>query len=142
MMDTKIFTIGGKKWRISVVETTRPKASLDQQDALVQAQLKIKEEQELDGVLLFVVDVLNEEATFISSSAAGSALVEAAWGVPVHVAQTPLTWVRGGVPLYYYVRHGLEGAAKAVDARTRRTFRERARAHLYLEKRENDVEIG
>ena len=83
MMDTKIFTIGGKKWRISVVETTRPKASLDQQDALVQAQLKIKEEQELDGVLLFVVDVLNEEATFISSSAAGSALVEAAWGVPV-----------------------------------------------------------
>merc|ERR1712113_644934 len=37
MMDTKIFTIGGKKLRVSVMETTKPAAPLAKQQALVKA---------------------------------------------------------------------------------------------------------
>ena len=37
----------------------------------------------LDDVLLFIVDVLNEHATFLSSSPTASAAVENAWGIPV-----------------------------------------------------------
>merc|ERR1719215_2422560 len=68
MMDTKIFKIGGKKLRVSVLETTQPAAPLAKQAELVEAQLSLKKEEQLDDVLLFVVDILKESATFVSSS--------------------------------------------------------------------------
>uniref|UniRef100_A0A7S2HSX9 inorganic diphosphatase n=1 Tax=Haptolina brevifila TaxID=156173 RepID=A0A7S2HSX9_9EUKA len=83
MMDSKVFEIGGRKMRISVVETTRPERALEQREALVAAQRRIAEEQQLDEVLLFIVDVLNEHATFLSSSPTASSIVENAWGVTV-----------------------------------------------------------
>lgn len=83
MMDTKIFKIGGKKLRVSVLETTKPGAPLSKQAALVSAQMELVKEEKLDDVLFFVVDILKEEATFISSSATAAALVERAWKVKV-----------------------------------------------------------
>lgn len=83
MMDSKIFEIGGRKLRISVVETTRPSPALEMKAKLVSAQRKIAREQSLDDVLLFIVDVINEEATFIASSPSATAIVERAWNVPV-----------------------------------------------------------
>jgi len=79
MMDSKVFEIGGRQLRISVVETTRPDRALRQRSALVDAQRRIAHEQQLDDVLLFVVDVLHERATFVSSSASAGRLVENAW---------------------------------------------------------------
>jgi len=83
MMDTKIFKIGGKKLRISVLETTKPAAPLAKQAALVEAQKKLVEKEKLDDVIFFVVDILNEAATFISASASATKLVERAWKVKV-----------------------------------------------------------
>jgi len=80
MMDSKVFTIGGRKLRISVVETTRPERALRQRQALVDAQRAIAKEEKLDDVLLFVVDVLNEQATFLASSPSAGRMVERAWG--------------------------------------------------------------
>ena len=54
MMDSKVFEIGGRKLRVSVVETTRPDRALRQKAALVGAQRRIAEEEGLDDVLLFV----------------------------------------------------------------------------------------
>lgn len=79
MMDTKIFKIGGKKLRISVLETTQPAAPLARQAELVEAQKKLAVEEKLDDVLLFVVDILKESATFVSSSDSAKKLVERAW---------------------------------------------------------------
>ena len=80
MMDSKVYTIGGRNLRISVVETTRPERALNQRSALVKAQRRIAGQQQLDDVLLFVVDVLNEQATFLASSPTAAGLVEQAWG--------------------------------------------------------------
>jgi len=83
MMDSKVFEIGGRKLRVSVVETTRPEIALKQRAALVDAQKLAAVEQELDDVLLFIVDVLNEQATFLSSSPTASTTVASSWGIAV-----------------------------------------------------------
>lgn len=83
MMDTKVFKIGGKRIRVSVLETTKPAAPLAKQAALVAAQKALVKKEELDDMLFFVVDILKEEATFLSCSTTGAALVEAAWAIPV-----------------------------------------------------------
>merc|ERR1712137_1039937 len=83
MMDTKIFKIGGKKLRVSVLETTKPAAPLGKQAEIVKAQQDLAKKEKLDDVLFFVVDILKEAATFISSSPTATKIVEKAWGVQV-----------------------------------------------------------
>jgi len=82
-MDSKIFKIGGKKLRVSVLETTNPGAVLLQRDPLRNAMLKAKNEESLDDVLFFIVDILEEAATYLPASKFGTQLVEKAWNVKV-----------------------------------------------------------
>jgi hypothetical protein len=59
-----------------------------------------------------------------------------AWGMPVHVAQTPLSWAPTvGMPLYYYVRADLAEARKLrpVAANLRERMRDEASHTLRLE---------
>jgi len=79
MMDSKVFSMGGRQLRVSVVETTRPERALRQRSALVDAQRHVAGKQDLDDCLLFVVDVLNEQATFVAASESAARLVEQAW---------------------------------------------------------------
>ncbi|CAK9067987.1 Probable manganese-dependent inorganic pyrophosphatase (Pyrophosphate phospho-hydrolase) (PPase) [Durusdinium trenchii] len=83
MMDTKIFNIGGKKLRVSVLETTKAAGPLAKKAELVTAMKELKEKEKIDDVLFFVVDILKESATFISSSSTATTLVEKAWKVKV-----------------------------------------------------------
>jgi manganese-dependent inorganic pyrophosphatase len=64
-MDSKEYEVGGKSFRVSVLETTSPDTVLARKDALVSAMPKVAEEDGVDQVLLFVVDILNEEATLL-----------------------------------------------------------------------------
>jgi len=82
-MDSKIFTLGGKKLRVSVLETTKPAVPLAKKDELVKTMKALVAEEKLDDVILFVVDVIEEAATFVSGSASATALVEKAWRVVV-----------------------------------------------------------
>ncbi|WP_010178698.1 manganese-dependent inorganic pyrophosphatase [Aquimarina agarilytica] len=63
-MDSKKYEVGGKKYRISVLETTAPNIVLDRKESILKTIETVKESEELDEVLLFVIDILNEEATF------------------------------------------------------------------------------
>jgi len=83
MMDTKIFKLGGKKIRVSVLETTQPAAPLAKQAELITAQQNLIKEEKLDDMLLFVVDILKEAATFISATPTSAKLVEKAWACTV-----------------------------------------------------------
>merc|ERR1711976_1098563 len=76
MMDTKIFKLGGKKVRVSVLETTKPAMPLKKKAEMVEAQKKLVKEEGLDDMLLFVVDIIKEEATFVSCSPTASKMVE------------------------------------------------------------------
>ena len=64
-MDSKEYEIDGTKFRVSVLETTSPKAILDRKDALVAAMPAVAAEDGVDQVLLFVVDIIREEATML-----------------------------------------------------------------------------
>ena len=64
-MDSKEFTVDGTKLRVSVLETTSPALILDRKASLMAAMTDVATEDGVDQVLLFVVDILNEEATLL-----------------------------------------------------------------------------
>lgn len=64
-MDSKEYELGGKQLRVSVLETTSPAAVLSRKDALIAAMPGVAAEDGADQVLLFVVDILREEATLL-----------------------------------------------------------------------------
>ena len=64
-MDSKEYAVDGTQFRVSVLETTSPGTVLDRKDALMAAMPGVATEDGADQVLLFVVDILKEEATLL-----------------------------------------------------------------------------
>lgn len=64
-MDSKEYGVGDTKFRVSVLETTSPKIVLDRKDSLMASMVDVAKEDGVDQVLLFVVDILNEESTLL-----------------------------------------------------------------------------
>ena len=64
-LDSKEYELGGKKLRVSVIETTAPQVLLDRKAALMAAMPEVARADGADEVLLFVVDILREEATLL-----------------------------------------------------------------------------
>jgi len=62
-MDSKEYEVDGTKFRVSVLETTAPQIVLDRKQSLIDTMPKVAEEDGVDQVLLFVVDIIKEEAT-------------------------------------------------------------------------------
>ncbi|TKW66963.1 MAG: manganese-dependent inorganic pyrophosphatase [Paracoccus denitrificans] len=82
-MDSKEFELEGKKLRVSVLETTAPKVVLDRKAALLDAMPGVAAADGADELLLFVVDILNEEATLLVPNEQVKKIAEASFGVPV-----------------------------------------------------------
>ena len=64
-MDSKEYAVDGKKFRVSVLETTTPNLVLDRKTSLMETMPTVAKEDGVDEVLLFVVDILKEEATML-----------------------------------------------------------------------------
>ena len=64
-MDSKEYELGGKQLRVSVLETTAPQVLLDRKAALMAAMPAVAAADGADEVLLFIVDILREEATLL-----------------------------------------------------------------------------
>ena len=82
-MDSKEYAVAGTKFRVSVLETTAPKMVLDRKDSLMASMGDVAREDGVDQVLLFVVDILNEEATFLIPNDLVKTLAEKSFGVTV-----------------------------------------------------------
>lgn len=80
-MDSKEFELPGAKFRVSVLETTAPKVVLDRKDSLMQTMQTVAAEDGVDQVLLFVVDILNEEATLLIPNDMVKSLAEKSFGI-------------------------------------------------------------
>ncbi|MCQ0093921.1 manganese-dependent inorganic pyrophosphatase [Roseovarius sp. M141] len=80
-MDSKEFELPGAKFRVSVLETTAPKVVLDRKDSLMQTMQTVAAEDGVDQVLLFVVDILNEEATLLIPNDMVKTLAEKSFGI-------------------------------------------------------------
>ena len=82
-MDSKEYTVGATDLRVSVLETTAPKLILDRKDALMAAMPGVAAEDGAHEVLLFVVDILNEEATLLVPNDTVKQIAEASFGCTV-----------------------------------------------------------
>ena len=83
-MDSKKYDIGGTNFRISVLETTTPETVLSRKEGLITAIGEcIAEENDVDEVLLFVIDILKEEATVLTYNDLAKKVIEASFGVTV-----------------------------------------------------------
>ena len=84
-MDSKEYEVGGKQFRVSVLETTAPKIVLDRKDRLMASMVDVAVEDGADQVLLFVVDILNEEATLLVPNDLVKSVAEKSFGATVTV---------------------------------------------------------
>lgn len=64
-MDSKEYEVDGTKFRVSVLETTSPATVLDRKASLIESMKTVASEDSVDQVLLFVVDILNEQSTLL-----------------------------------------------------------------------------
>jgi len=82
-MDSKEYEIDGIGLRISVLETTAPQVILGRKASLMAAMPGVAAEDGADDVLLFVIDILREEATLLVQNDRVRRLAEASFGVTV-----------------------------------------------------------
>jgi manganese-dependent inorganic pyrophosphatase len=82
-MDSKEYTIGDKELRVSVLETTAPRVLLDRKAALMAAMAGVAAEDKADQVLLFIIDILREEAHLLVPNDLVKTIAEASFGVTV-----------------------------------------------------------
>ena len=82
-MDSKEYAVEGTKFRVSVLETTAPAMVLDRKASLMNTMKTVATEDGVDQVLLFVVDILNEEATLLVPNDAVKTVAEKSFGASV-----------------------------------------------------------
>ena len=82
-MDSKEYNVAGKELRVSVLETTAPKMVLDRKASLMTSMEGVAKEDGADQVLLFVVDILKEEATLLVPNDLVKQLPRRAFGAKV-----------------------------------------------------------
>ena len=82
-MDSKSFPVGDQTFRVSVLETTAPHVVLARKAALMAAMGPVALKDKVDQVLLFVVDILAEEATLLVPNEAVKSIAEKSFDVCV-----------------------------------------------------------
>ena len=82
-MDSKEYEVDGVKFRISVLETTSPETVLSRKDSLIETMATVAAEDSVDQVLLFVVDILNEQATLLIPNDAVKQIAQKSFDVTV-----------------------------------------------------------
>jgi manganese-dependent inorganic pyrophosphatase len=83
-MDSKTFDVGGKTFRVSVLETTAPEIPLDRKASIMESMKTVCAEDGADEVLLFVVDILREQATLLIPNDTVKTVAEKSFGVAVN----------------------------------------------------------
>ena len=73
----------GTKFRVSVLETTAPDTVLSRKASLMAAMPTVVSEDGVEQVLLFVVDILNEEATLLVPNDLVKTVAEKSFGATV-----------------------------------------------------------
>ncbi|WP_299923158.1 manganese-dependent inorganic pyrophosphatase [uncultured Pelagimonas sp.] len=82
-MDSKEYEVDGVKFRVSVLETTAPEIPLDRKASIMETYASVQAEDGVDQVLLFVVDILKEEATLLVPNDVIKGVAEKSFGAAV-----------------------------------------------------------
>lgn len=82
-MDSKAYEVDGTKFRVSVLETTSPTMVLSRKAGLIEDMATVAEEDGVDQVLFFLVDILSEEAILFVPNDLVKSVAEKSFGVSV-----------------------------------------------------------
>ena len=82
-MDSKVGDMGGHTLRVSVLETTSPETVLSRKDGLIAAMPEVAKADGADEVMLFIIDILKEEATLLIPNERAKSLAEQAFSTVV-----------------------------------------------------------
>ncbi len=82
-MDSKAYEVDGTKFRVSVLETTSPSSVLARKTGLMEDMNSVAEEDGVDQVLFFLVDILSEEAILFVPNELTKQVAEKSFGVSV-----------------------------------------------------------
>ena len=82
-MDSKEYEVDGLKFRVSVLETTSPSTVLARKNGLMEDMVAVAEEDGVDQVLLFLVDILSEESILFVPNDLVKSIAEKSFGVTV-----------------------------------------------------------
>ena len=82
-MDSKAYEVDGTKFRVSVLETTSPSSVLSRKPGLMDDMATVAEEDGVDQVLFFLVDILSEEAIMFVPNEMTKQVAEKSFGVSV-----------------------------------------------------------
>ncbi|MEP5728336.1 MAG: manganese-dependent inorganic pyrophosphatase [Sulfitobacter sp.] len=92
-MDSKEFDLDGTALRVSVLETTSPASLMARKDALMAAMPGVASEDGAAEVLLFIIDILNEEATLLVPNDTVKSIAQNSFGATVEGDQVVLPGV-------------------------------------------------
>ncbi len=83
-LDSKKYEVGEKNFRVSVIETTNTDTVLARKEGIISAIKDcIMEENDIDDVLFFVVDIFKEQATVFTYNDLTKQVIENSFGVTV-----------------------------------------------------------
>lgn len=83
-LDSKKYNVGDKNFRVSVIETTNVETVLARKDGIIDAiKACVEEEDDIDDVLFFIVDILNENATVLTYNDLTKQVIAASFKVAV-----------------------------------------------------------
>jgi manganese-dependent inorganic pyrophosphatase len=83
-LDSKKYEVGDKNFRVSVIETTNTDTVLARKDGIVEAiKTCVAEENDIDDVLFFVVDIFKEHATVFTYNELTKQVITSSFGVAV-----------------------------------------------------------
>lgn len=82
-MDSKEYEVGGTKFRVSVLETTSPSSVMARKKGLMEDMATVAEEDGVDQVLFFLVDILAEESVLFVPNDLVKRVAEKSFGVAV-----------------------------------------------------------
>ncbi len=80
-MDSKSYEIDGMKFRVSVLETTSPSTVLARKSGIMEDLAGVAEDDGVDHVLFFLIDILSEEALMFIQNDTVRRVAEKSFGV-------------------------------------------------------------
>ena len=80
-MDSKSYEVDGLKFRVSVLETTSPGTILSRKAGLMEDLVAVAEDDGVDHVLFFLIDILQEEALMFIQNDTVRGVAEKSFGV-------------------------------------------------------------
>jgi len=82
-LDSKTFEVDNTKFRVSVLETTSPDTVLGRKASLMDSMKTVATEDGVDQVLLFVVDILQEQSTLLIPNDAVKNVAEKSFSISI-----------------------------------------------------------